>query len=51
VTGSKEIAATGMEQYHEAGGGDYLPIPCLNVDEAWIDGMATIVGRELAGWD
>jgi ferrochelatase len=47
----EEIGATGKEQYQHAGGGDYRLIPCLNVDQAWVDGMTTIVRRELAGWD
>jgi ferrochelatase len=47
----EEIGTTGREQYHEAGGGDYRLIPCLNVDAAWVDGMRAIVTRELAGWD
>lgn len=46
----EEIGTTGKEQYHEAGGGDYRLIPCLNVDEAWIEGMTAIALRELAGW-
>ena len=47
----EEIGTTGMEQYHEAGGGDYRLIPCLNVDAAWVEGMTATVRRELAGWD
>lgn len=47
----EEIGATGKEQYQHAGGGDYRLIPCLNVDQAWVEGMAAIVTRELAGWD
>jgi len=47
----EEIGTTGKEQYQHAGGGDYRLIPCLNVDDAWVDGMTTIVRRELAGWD
>lgn len=46
----EEIGTTGKEQYHEAGGGDYRMIPCLNVDDAWVDGMTAIARRELAGW-
>jgi len=47
----EEIGTTGQEQYHAAGGGDYRLIPCLNVDDAWVDGLRAIVTRELAGWD
>ena len=46
----EEIGATGREQYQHAGGGDYRLIPCLNVDEAWVEGMREIVSQELAGW-
>lgn len=47
----EEIGATGREQYHAAGGGDYRLVPCLNTDEIWVDGLAAIARRELAGWD
>jgi ferrochelatase len=47
----EEIGTLGKEQYHEAGGGDYRLIPCLNVDDAWVEGMRVIASRELAGWD
>lgn len=46
----EEIGATGKEQYRAAGGGDYRLIPCLNTDDAWMDGLASIVTRELGGW-
>lgn len=47
----EEIGTTGKEQYQHAGGRDYRLVPCLNVDDAWVEGMRTIVTRELAGWD
>jgi ferrochelatase len=47
----EEIGITGKEQYQRAGGGDYRLIPCLNVDDAWVEGMASITRRELAGWE
>lgn len=47
----EEIGMTGKEQYQHAGGGDYRLIPCLNLDDAWVDGMAALVRRETAGWD
>ena len=47
----EEIGTTNRELYHHAGGGDYRLIPCLNTDDEWIDGMARLVRRELAGWD
>lgn len=46
----EEIGSLGKEQYHEAGGGDYRLIPCLNVDPVWVAGMNAIVTRELQGW-
>jgi protoporphyrin/coproporphyrin ferrochelatase len=46
----EEIGITGREQYHEAGGGDYRVIPCLNANDPWIDAMASLASRELAGW-
>lgn len=47
----EEIGSLGKEQYQHAGGGDYRLIPCLNVDDAWVEGMRAIVTRELSGWD
>lgn len=46
----EEIGALGRKQYQDAGGGDYRLIPCLNVDEAWVKGMAMLATRELQGW-
>lgn len=46
----EEIAITGREQYHEAGGGEYRAIPCLNARESWIAAMADLAQRELSGW-
>lgn len=46
----EEIGATNRELYHQAGGGDYRLIPCLNTDTTWIEGMGRLVERELAGW-
>jgi ferrochelatase len=46
----EEIGATNRELYHAAGGRDYRLIPCLNTDDAWIEGMTRIVTRELQGW-
>ena len=46
----EEIGITNRELYQSAGGRDYRLIPCLNIDEAWIDGMTRIAMRELSGW-
>ncbi|WP_136467844.1 ferrochelatase [Flagellimonas onchidii] len=36
----EEIAMEGKEQFQEAGGGDYIHIPCLNDNDAWVSLMA-----------
>jgi len=36
----EEIAMEGKEQFMEAGGTDYIHIPCLNDSEAWVGLMA-----------
>jgi ferrochelatase len=46
----EEIALSGRELYHQAGGGEYRVIPCLNVDESWLDAMWKLAARELAAW-
>ncbi len=46
----EELAIRGQEQFHATGGRDYLAVPCLNDHPAWIDAMASIARRELAGW-
>jgi protoporphyrin/coproporphyrin ferrochelatase len=46
----EEIGLRGAEQFHAAGGRTFHRIPCLNEHPAWIDAMAAIVRRELAGW-
>jgi ferrochelatase len=46
----EELAIRGQEQFHSTGGRDYLAIPCLNDHPAWLDAMAAIARRELAGW-
>jgi protoheme ferro-lyase len=43
-------AERGCEQFHSAGGRDYLAIPCLNEHPAWLEAMTAIARRELAGW-
>lgn len=46
----EEMGMTNREMYQHEGGGEYRLIPCLNDHPAWIDGMETIVRRELQGW-
>jgi ferrochelatase len=46
----EEIGTAGRELYHRAGGGDYRLVRCLNTDDAWMDGLAGLVRRELSGW-
>ncbi len=36
----EEIAMEGKEQFQEAGGEDYIHIPCLNDNDAWVSLMA-----------
>jgi ferrochelatase len=46
----EEIRLRGAEQFHSTGGRDYVTIPCLNDHPVWLDAMAGIARRELAGW-
>jgi ferrochelatase len=46
----EEIGLRGAEQFHESGGKDYARVPCVNTDDTWLAGMATIARRELSGW-
>jgi len=46
----EEINQEGRHAFVEAGGKDFHYIPCLNADAAWIEALAALVGRELAGW-
>jgi ferrochelatase len=46
----EEIRLRGAEQFHEAGGKDFVAIPCLNEHPVWLDAMATLALRELRGW-
>ncbi len=47
----EEIAMEGREAFLHAGGKDFRYIPCLNDSPAWIDALAGIAERHLAGWD
>lgn len=46
----EEIAGEGAEIFHEAGGKDFLHIPCLNDSEEGMEVIETLVQRELQGW-
>ena len=46
----EELAISGQELFHEAGGGDFAYIPCLNSSAEGMDMLETLVRRELAGW-
>jgi ferrochelatase len=46
----EEIGITGREQFVERGGQSFARVPCLNDDPLWLDAMARIARRELAGW-
>ena len=41
----EEIAMEGKDQFQEAGGEDYIHIPCLNDRDDWVDLMATWVNQ------
>ena len=46
----EEIRLRGLEQFELWGGHEYHFIPCLNEHPVWLDAMANIAERELAGW-
>ena len=46
-----EIGREGAEQFAHGGGQQFHLVPCLNDHPAWLDAMAAIARRELAGWD
>lgn len=46
----EEIGITGRERYHEAGGGEYRLLSCVNARPAWLDAMAAMAEREMGGW-
>jgi len=41
----------GREAFLHAGGEQFSYIPCLNDGPAWIDALADIAERHLAGWN
>ncbi|HNT39856.1 MAG TPA: ferrochelatase [Rubrivivax sp.] len=46
----EEIAQEGRATFLAAGGKTLRYIPCLNADAAWIDALAALAERHLAGW-
>ncbi len=46
----EEINEEIQEAFHEAGGGTFTYIPCLNADTAHIDMMMAVLDREMSGW-
>jgi protoporphyrin/coproporphyrin ferrochelatase len=46
----EEMGMTNGELYERAGGGEYRLLPCVNAHPVWLDAMADIARRELAGW-
>jgi protoporphyrin/coproporphyrin ferrochelatase len=46
----EEIAQEARDAFVEAGGSRFSYIECLNAEPAWIDALAAITERELAGW-
>lgn len=46
----EEIAMEGKGDFLAAGGKEYHYIPALNEEPAWIDALANITERHLAGW-
>ena len=46
----EEIAITGEEQFHAAGGEQFTFIPCLNASEPHLDLLESLVRGELQGW-
>lgn len=45
-----EIGNLGQEQFHSTGGGTLHLVECLNDRADWLDAMAAMARRELAGW-
>ena len=41
----EEIAMEGKEQFQEAGGQNYIHIPCLNENDDWVDVMVKWIGE------
>jgi ferrochelatase len=46
----EELSIRGREQFSAAGGEHFAALSCLNVGEAGMEMLETVVRRELAGW-
>lgn len=46
----EEIAMEGKQDFLAAGGREYHYIPALNEDDAWLQALAALAERHLAGW-
>ena len=46
----EEIAIEGRKSYLDAGGASYHYLPCLDDDPKWIEALAEIAERNMAGW-
>lgn len=46
----EELAIRGAADFRAAGGSDFAYLPCLNESAGGIHMLATLLGRELAGW-
>lgn len=42
----EEIHLEGKETFLEAGGSKFTPIPCLNLNEKWVNSMVTIINEQ-----
>jgi len=45
----EELGITGREEFEEAGGHEFILVPCLNSTGAWVTALAQIVREQLAG--
>jgi protoporphyrin/coproporphyrin ferrochelatase len=47
----EEIAQEAREAFLAAGGARFDYVPCLNADASWIEALAALAERHLAGWE
>lgn len=46
----EEIGMLNREEFHAHGGRQFVRVPCLNDSPAWMDALAGLASRDLAGW-
>ena len=46
----EEIGMLNREEFHAAGGREFVRVPCLNDSPVWVDALAQLTRRHLAGW-